>query len=187
MRLFAAVVPPRAARDELATAVDRARALPGAERLRWTEPAGWHLALAFYGEVADETVTRLRQRLAHAARRHPTGRLWLAGVGRFSHRVLWAGVDGDRELLRALAASAAAAARRVGIGLDERRPYRPHLTLARGGGHADLAPFAAELAGFAGTPWTVAEFELVRSHLPTSGVAGARPRYETVDAWPLTG
>jgi 2'-5' RNA ligase len=187
MRLFAAVVPPERARAELAAAVVRLHALPGAERLRWTETDGWHLALAFYGDVAEEVVPGLRDRLARGAARHPRGRLWLAGAGRFSHRVLWAGVQGDRTALRGLAGSAEAAARRCGIPMPERRPYHPHLTLARGRPHIDLAPYAAALADFEGGPWDMAEFSLLRSHLPVEGVAGARPRYETVDVWPLGG
>ncbi|MGP3967662.1 RNA 2',3'-cyclic phosphodiesterase [Streptomyces sp. 6N223] len=188
MRLFAAVVPPEAARAELAAAVARVRALPGADRLRWTEPAEWHLALAFYGSVAEELVPALRERLARGAGRHRPGTLRLAGAGRFAHRVLWAGVEGDREILRALAGSAVAAARRCGVAMPGDRPYRPHLTLARGrpGRHrVDLAPYAAALADYAGSPWPLAAFRLVRSHLPAEGVPGARPRYETLDAWPL--
>jgi RNA 2',3'-cyclic 3'-phosphodiesterase len=190
MRLFAAVVPPQAARAELAAAVAPVRALPGAGRLRWTEPAEWHLALAFYGEVAEELVPALRERLARGAARHRPGTLRLAGAGRFSHRVLWAGVEGDRTELGALAGSAVAAARRSGVDMPEDRPYRPHLTLARGrpGRHrVDLAPFAAALADFAGDPWPLAAISLVRSHLPVGGVPGARPRYETVGSWPLSG
>ncbi|MGP4110745.1 RNA 2',3'-cyclic phosphodiesterase [Streptomyces sp. 4N509B] len=190
LRLFVAVTPPPTALAEVATAVEGVRALPGADRLRWTDPATWHLALAFYGEVAREAVPDLCERLARGTAGHPPGRLWLAGSGRFSQRVLWLGVAGDRPLLDRLAATASAAGRRAGVARSEHRPYHPHLTLARSRGrgrgreHPDLAPFAARLAGFAGSPWALAEVGLVRSHLPT-GEAGAPPRYETVARWTL--
>lgn len=71
MRLFAAVVPPAPALAELAAAATELRALPGADRLRWTDPAGWHVALAFYGEVDEVAVPGLRERLGRAAGRHP--------------------------------------------------------------------------------------------------------------------
>ncbi|MEV4438148.1 RNA 2',3'-cyclic phosphodiesterase, partial [Streptomyces sp. NPDC049577] len=52
-------------------------------------------------------------------------------------------------------------------------------------GRMNLKPYAAQLAGFQGRWWRAEHLELVRSRLPVSGVAGERPRYETVAAWPL--
>ncbi|GAA3049860.1 hypothetical protein GCM10020000_33120 [Streptomyces olivoverticillatus] len=49
----------------------------------------------------------------------------------------------------------------------------------------NLKPYAEELAEFRGRRWQVERLELVRSLLPASGIAGERPRYETVAAWPL--
>jgi 2'-5' RNA ligase len=195
MRLFAAVLPPGPALDALAAAVDRVRAgLPDAGRLRWTDPAGWHVLLAFYGDVPEAAGPALRDRLARAAARHPPHRLCLAGGGRFGDRVLWAGVDGERAALTRLAGAAAAAGRRAGAAgpaADDRRPYRPHLTLARsrdrGRARVRLAPFADALAGFRGEPWTAAELRLLRSRLPAPGRPGEPPRYETLAAWPLGG
>ncbi|MEU5607889.1 RNA 2',3'-cyclic phosphodiesterase [Streptomyces sparsogenes] len=186
MRLFTAVLPPAAAVAELSARVGALRRLPGAEGLRWTERAGWHFTLAFYGEVDEGLLPELHERLARAAQRHPAHEIRLAGGGRFSDKVVWAGVDGDRASLGHLADSAEAGARRAGLRMDQRhRPYHPHLTLARCRGGADLRPYAAGLEDFEGSAWTVAELSLVRSHPPTPGVAGAQPRYEVVAAWPL--
>lgn len=171
---------------EVAGAVARVRTLPEADRLRWTEPAGWHLVLSFYGEVPETAVPGLRTRLARAARRHPPHGLRLVGGGQFGDRTLWVGVAGDRAALRRLAWAAAAAGRRAGAPAgEERRPYHPHLTVARNPAGVPLARYAAGLADFAGSPWPVTELRLLRSHLPTSGVAGEQPRYETLSAWPL--
>jgi 2'-5' RNA ligase len=186
MRLFVAVLPPAPALAELAAAVRALHALPGADRLRWTDPPGWHLALAFYGEVPEEALPALRGRLERGAARHPAPVLRLAGGGRFGDRVLWAGVAGGTDVLRRLAATVSAAARRAGVPMPERRPYHPHLTLARGGRtRVALGPFAAGLGGFAGTEWTASAISLIRSHLPATGEAGGRPRYETLASWPL--
>ncbi|MBW5422348.1 RNA 2',3'-cyclic phosphodiesterase, partial [Streptomyces sp. BG9H] len=96
-------------------------------------------------------------------------------------------VAGEVAALRLLAQRAEAAARKAGLAREEARPYRPHLTLARGSGETELRPYADALASFAGTSWTVDELTLVRSELPRSGVPGERPRYETVGRWPLGG
>lgn len=181
MRLFVAVVPPEGALGELAAVVGRLRG-QGEDGVRWTGEEGWHLTLVFLGEVGEERVPELEERLGRAARRHPAHTVRLAGGGRFGTAVLWAGVQGDVRALGRLAQSAQAAARRTGIEVDE-RPYRAHLTLARtvrGGPRADLRPYVAELEGFEGREWQVAELVLMRSRL-----GGGPARYERVGAWKL--
>ncbi|MFJ9406391.1 RNA 2',3'-cyclic phosphodiesterase [Streptomyces sp. NPDC101393] len=186
MRLFAAVLPPAPAADELADEVVQLKDIPGADRLRWTGREGWHFTLAFYGEVPDAVLPDLHERLARAAHRRSPYELRIVRGGRFADRVVWAGAEGGLADMRKLADSAAAAGRRAGVPMDEHRAYTPHLTLARNRtGDLDIAPFVAALDGFAGTPWTVGELALVRSHPPVVGVAGKQPRYETVAAWPL--
>ncbi|MGW2601198.1 RNA 2',3'-cyclic phosphodiesterase [Streptomyces klenkii] len=187
MRLFAAVVPPEAPVVELAGATAPLHSLPGADRLRWTEPAGWHFTLAFLGEVDPALLPELTERLGRAAHRHPPHELRFAGGGRFGDRILWVGADGERTILRDLARSAAAGARRAGVAVDTTHDFRAHLTLARATGPVHLHPYAESLAGFSGTPWTVQRLELMRSRLPGGGVPGERPRYETVAAWELGG
>ncbi|MEE1755699.1 RNA 2',3'-cyclic phosphodiesterase [Streptomyces sp. SP18CS02] len=185
MRLFAAVLPPPVAVDELAVAVDRLRALPGADELRWTGRPGWHYTLAFMGEVDEGLLPELRGRLARAAHRTPPFPLRIHGGGRFGRRALWAGAAGGLDQLRLLAERADAAARRAGIPMEEHRRYQAHLTLARGRTDTDLRPYVEELEHFEGTRWDVAELALVRSNLPRSGVQGDQPRYETFGSWPL--
>ncbi|MGW5735487.1 MULTISPECIES: RNA 2',3'-cyclic phosphodiesterase [Streptomyces] len=180
MRLFAAVLPPPAAADELAGAVATLKTLPGAGDLRWTRRESWHITLAFLAEVEEDTLPELTERLSRVARRTAPFPLSLHGGGHFGDRALWAGAGGDVAALRLLAGRADAAARRCGITMEEHRRYRPHLTLARGHGEPSLRAYAEGLAEFAGTEWTVGELCLVRSNLPVSGVPGERPRYEVV-------
>ncbi|MGD0685719.1 MAG: RNA 2',3'-cyclic phosphodiesterase [Streptosporangiaceae bacterium] len=184
MRLFVAITPPAAALEELAVAVAPLRA--AWPQLRWTDPAGWHVTLAFLGEVDEAAAARLAPRLDRAARRHPVLSLSLSGAGAFPGparaRVLWARVGGEVSGVAAIASSVAAAARRAGAAApDERRRLRPHVTLARCGAPADVRSLLAALAAYSGTPWDAAEVQLIRSFL------GPRPRYELLAAWPLRG
>lgn len=182
VRLFVALIPPAEARAELAAALNGP---PDVPRLRWTRAEQWHLTLSFLGEVDERRRQQLVPRLQRVARRHPPLALSLAGAGRFGDRVLWTRVRGDREPLRRLVDAVRAAARRCGLP-TEQRPYRPHLTLARGGTPApELTPLVASLRDFAGTGWTATELHLVRSTLGAG--PGGTARHETVASWPLAG
>jgi 2'-5' RNA ligase len=182
VRLFVALWPPPDAVSELLAAVDEVRA--DAPDLRWTRPEQWHLTLAFLGEVPDDRRPELEERLARAASRHPPLTLRFAGGGRFGSRLLFTRLDGDREQLTRLAASVSAAARRSRIAVDD-RPYRPHLTLARGRGNEDLRPLAARLDSFAGVSWTASRLDLVESRLGQG--PGRTARYVSVSSCPLAG
>ena len=89
---------------------------------------------------------------------------------------------GGVDALRRLAGSTGAAARRCGIAVDD-RPYRPHLTLARGREGADLRPAVEALSGFAGSPWTADTLSLVRSRLGAG--PGGTAAHEVVETWSL--
>jgi 2'-5' RNA ligase len=181
VRLFVALTPPETVVAELSRAVADLR--DAAPELRWTRPEQWHLTLAFLGEVAERPRAELERRLERAARRYAPLTLACVGGGRFSGRVLWTRVDGDRDALRRLAAATRAAAQRTGLDVED-RPYRPHLTLARSAGAADLRPLVERLAPFRGTAWLADTLHLMRSEL------GAGPnrtaRYESVTSWPLS-
>jgi RNA 2',3'-cyclic 3'-phosphodiesterase len=200
VRLFAALVPPPAAIQELATAVRPLHSLPEASALRWTSLPTWHLTLAFLGQVEDAALPGLEAGFASAAAGRTVFELRLGGGGRFGDRALWAGVHGDTAALGRLADEAADVARSVGVDVDD-HPFQGHLTLARSGiprtagrnpvhraargagrpAGPDLRPLAAALADFRGEPWEASTLLLMRSHLGTGPA-----RYETLGAWPLT-
>jgi RNA 2',3'-cyclic 3'-phosphodiesterase len=113
----------------------------------------------------------------------PPMTLRLAGGGRFGSlrrpQVAWAGLDGDVRPLVDLAGRLAAAARRLGLPVED-RPFRPHLTLGRWrpGRPADGA-LTDRLAAYRGPDWPVTEVRLLESHL------GPLPTYDTLTTWPL--
>ncbi|CCK29302.1 2'-5' RNA ligase [Streptomyces davaonensis JCM 4913] len=186
MRLFAALLLPEDVSRELAAEVDRLKTLPGADALRWTGRPGWHFTLAFYGEVDDDAVPDLSDRLARVAHRTEAFPLALRGGGQFGHgRALWVGADGAAATMRLLADRAEAAGRKAGVAMGEHRRYKAHLTVARSRHAVDVREYLATLDDFSGRSWTVAELVLMRSSLPRSGVPGEQPRYEAVARWPL--
>lgn len=173
LRLFVAVVPPAEAIDHLDRAAAPVRA--AWPELRWIPTERWHLTLAFYGEVADGDVARIERRGLRARKGAVPLDLRFAGAGRFGDRVLWVGVQGERDGLRALA---------TGLATDG-RPYRPHLTVARARPGADSRPgadprpAATMLAPYDGPGWRATEVVLFRSHL------GPTPRHEPLTRYPL--
>jgi RNA 2',3'-cyclic 3'-phosphodiesterase len=182
MRLFVAVAVPEQVAGELEAAVAPLRS--SWPSLRWTGIDAWHLTLAFLGEVNDAAAAGLPDPLRIAAAEHARLALSLAGSGAFPGadraHVLWTGVHGEGERLVALARSVAKAAAREGTPpAEEGRDFQPHLTLARSRAAVDVRTLIAELAEYAGTPWTAKEIYLIRSR-PDS-----RPRYETLGSWPL--
>jgi 2'-5' RNA ligase len=160
VRLFVAVRPPAAALRSLA------------EALGLDVDDRWHLTLAFLGEQPDpEPFVRP---LTEAALRSTPFPLALAGGQTFGGRVLSAAVAGDVAALDRLARDVQDACRRAGAELDA-RPFRPHLTVARGRG----LQVPAALSSYEGPSWVVEQLELVHSHL------GGRARHEVLARLPL--
>ncbi|GAA4861054.1 RNA 2',3'-cyclic phosphodiesterase [Kitasatospora terrestris] len=191
MRLFVAVNPPVEALQELSDAAAPLHGLSGADRLRWSEPDGWHLTLAFLGEVPAADVEAMADRLERVASEHGAHRLRLAGAGCFGDRVLWVGVDGETWALRRLAEGVREAVEEAGAESD-RHGFHPHLTLARAGSShgtrravrrlaaGELRLMAAALEGWQGREWEAGALHLMRSEF---GYGPAR--YTSLRSWPL--
>jgi 2'-5' RNA ligase len=180
-RCFVAVPIGESLRADLRAAVDAWRDDPALAGMRWTDPEGWHLTLAFLGPIQAESVPELVERLAAVAAAHPPSWSATGGLGAFPTparaRVTWYGVeDGEGRLARLASAVAVALA----LDVDESRPLRPHLTLARARrGPLDLRPWLAFATAPAGILVTD-RIELMRSHTGTGPA-----RYETLAAMNL--
>jgi 2'-5' RNA ligase len=159
-------------------------AYPG---LTWTAPERWHVTLAFLGEVKAGQLHRLRPGLTELAQVTPPFELAVAGAGVFPGerrpRVLWVGLSGEVDVLSELAGGVRRAARRARIELD-RKPFRPHLTVARVRRELpahDVPHLLRKLSAAEGRGWQVDRLVLMQSTL------GPHPRYDELAAWPLTG
>ena len=160
--------------------------LPGA---RLTPPGGWHLTLAFLGQVQPEMADEVVRVGEAAVAGVGPARLRLEGAGTFPEgrraRVLWAGIGDDAEVLVRLAAALSSAAEAAGL-RSEDRPLAPHLTLARFSTPAPVPQEALDLVAAAAAesePWEARELACFRSTL--GGPRGAR--YRVVREFPLTG
>ncbi|MFJ5229192.1 RNA 2',3'-cyclic phosphodiesterase [Kitasatospora sp. NPDC088391] len=180
-RLFVALAPPDAAKDELARALRPAG--DAHPRLRWNRIEDWHITLAFLGELPSTAVPLLRGALSGTAAARPALRLRLHGGGHFDDRLLWSGVGGDLDGLHDLAAEVRRLVRSCGIDFLE-RPLRPHLTLARArrDDHDSVPAAAAVLAGFTGRDWHTARLHLVGSNI---GRGPGPIHYRDLTAWPF--
>jgi RNA 2',3'-cyclic 3'-phosphodiesterase len=130
VRLFVALDIPEAVRAALTELSERLqKTCPDA---RWVRLEGVHVTLKFIGEVPTEDVEDLRQALGELPSFSPI-ELRFRGLGFFPSarrpRVFWAGVETGPQLA-ALVAAMEMKLEPLGIP-PEKRPFHPHLTLAR--------------------------------------------------------
>ncbi len=172
MRLFVALPLPAEVRAALAEATAGLRR--SEDGLRWTRPEGWHLTVAFLGEVDDHRADEVTAVVTEAAVAHAPVELSLGEAGRFGRRVLWAGVDdAPPGAVAALGADVQAALAAAELPVA-RRGVHAHLTLARAGRSAVSDATVAAVTVPDGR-WVADTVSVWRSHL------GRGPaRYEEV-------
>jgi 2'-5' RNA ligase len=168
-------------RAALADALEGWKARSDLSKLRWSDPAGWHLTLAFIGDTEPGAVERLTERLTAAASGHRRFELPTGGLGGFPSdaraRVAWYGVADPDGRLERLAADVGRA-----VDLEPDRPFTAHLTVARATpDRTDLRAWVTEADAPAGV-LPVNRVDLMRSH-PRNGPA----RYELLASAPLGG
>lgn len=131
-RTFVAVELDATVREALEREVARLRR--AARGVRWADPAGLHLTLAFLGELDGERLAAAHAAAEAAARRGQPLHIAVGRLGYFgpqwAPRVVWAGVEGETAKLLALQKALAEELERRGFPREE-RPFAPHLTLAR--------------------------------------------------------
>jgi len=174
-RLFVAIRPPKAVRDQLLSLMG------GMRGARWQDDDQLHLTLRFIGEVDRHVADDIHAALG--AIHHPRFEIALSGLDHFDRRgepvALWAGVA-PHEPLKALHKKVDQACLRAGVEPD-RRAYLPHITLARlGRGGGPVQPLLEGAGGVASPLFTVDEFCLFESELTPDGAI-----YSIVERYPL--
>ncbi len=181
LRLFVALDLPAGAKAALAATMGQLQSVIPAG-VRWVNPAGIHLTLKFLGATDSGLVPPLRAALREAAAAGDmrTFPLHLDGLGVFPNgrepRVIYAGVGGDLDSLAQAQQRVEQAIVRLGFPQDK-RPFRPHLTLGRVRDGVALAArrqigetIARQAAALSPEyAWTAGEIHLIHSHLTPQG------------------
>lgn len=132
MRLFLAIVPPPGV-QRAAFAVIRALREDG-DGVAWVRQENLHFTLRFLGEVGDSALGDVARAARGAAAAHAAFDVALGAAGAFPSprraRVLWLGLTGGAEPMKAVAASLADALERIGFAREE-RAFSSHLTIGR--------------------------------------------------------
>jgi 2'-5' RNA ligase len=195
VRLFVAIELPQVWLDGLQALQERMKDALAADgqtqgvRVRWVKPEGIHLTLKFIGNVAPERLASIETQLVAAVPEPPGIQLRLGRAGSFADRraprVLWAGIE-TPQLPRLLQLAESIETWLAAAGVPrERRPFAPHLTLARlpddvrDEQKRRIAEVTRGVEGESVAPFTVDHVSLMRSHI---GPGGAR--YERVAAYP---
>jgi 2'-5' RNA ligase len=165
----------------------RSRAADLAERLRatqvkasWTKPDNMHLTLKFLGDTDEGRIADIAKHLLDATLEQQPFTIHVAGAGAFPDtrrpRTVWIGVQEGRQEICDLANRVEAALTRLGV-RREKRPFAPHLTIARvrgsGPAQSELGQAVAAQRNFDAGTTMVEEVVLFASHLEPSGA-----RYE---------
>lgn len=164
--------------------------LPSGARIQWVRPDSIHLTLKFLGDTDETRLGDIERALAHAAASRARFSLEVSVLGVFpdlrAPRVLWVGLSGRQDQgqthapdpLARLAGDIDQAMATLGFPL-EKRPFSPHLTLARIKEHAREVGRALAGSGVMEHPQSlgtlsVQAIALIKSELKPSGAVYTR-------------
>lgn len=132
IRTFIAIELEPKIQEELARLQERFKAV--APEVKWVAPRNIHLTLKFLGNVTASQVEEVKKILTEVSAKFKGFELTLRGIGAFPKpeypKVVWAGVDEEKERLVQIAELLEKSLERVGFP-REARAFSPHLTLGR--------------------------------------------------------
>lgn len=185
IRSFFAIEPPPPVRGEIARVSGLFRNT-GAD-VKWVRPESVHLTLKFLGDAAEADIDPLAQAVGEAVSSHKPLELEVKDLGVFpglkKPRVVWIGLGGNIDGLKALQQSVERAAAEFGFEA-EKRPFKAHLTLGRvrsNQGQNKLMT-ALETIKPESRAFTAAEVILFKSDLKPTGAV-----YTVMHRLPLSG
>ena len=197
IRVFIALVLPPQAKDVLAQTIC-ALTQEISTGVRWVDPSGIHLTLKFLGNIQPALTEQVFEAMTRASKNKDSGsddsghfQLSLSQLGVFPNtrrpRVLWAGIQGDLNVLAGLQVRVEEATGRIGFA-PELRPYRPHLTLGRvregvtPPARLQIGQVVSDAKLERSPPWLVDSLHLIRSDRRPEGAT-----YTSLGSVPLSG
>jgi RNA 2',3'-cyclic 3'-phosphodiesterase len=146
--------------------------------VRWVRPEGIHLTLKFLGQVPCTDLPRIMEAITKGTAGSAPFTMTVQGFGVFPNfrrpRVLWVGLTGQIDALKALQESIDREFEKIGFE-KENRPFSPHVTIGRVQENARpsaILSMGEELKdvrpGNLGT-WTVGGLRLMRSQIQRGG------------------
>jgi 2'-5' RNA ligase len=176
LRVFCAVALPPDVRAGAAAHIEKLRGVMPDVRASWDRAEKLHITIKFLGGIEAARVSTLSLAASRAAACVQSFTLSIEGTGAFPSqgpaRVLWLGVTDASGGLARLQTSLEDTAAEAGFP-REKRPFHPHLTIARlrqPQGAGRLAALHHE-RGFASAPFQVTELIIIRSE---PGPGGSR-------------
>lgn len=158
--------------------------------VRWVVPDNIHLTLKFIGDIDSNLVSVVADRMDAVAGTIPRFLLKADGVGVFPNRrqarVLWMGLSGELDGLRAIQAALESSLESVGFSKKARR-FHPHLTLGRSRRRLDAKALDAllePLKEIASDSFRVDRLRLFRSQLTSVGAKYSRLHTSHLANWP---
>jgi 2'-5' RNA ligase len=157
--------------------------------VRWVRPEGIHLTVVFMGNVQEQDLSPMGERVGETCSRFGPFTMALKGMGCFPNnrnpRVLWIGMEGTLDRMSRFRNELQEGLLPFGI-KEEKREFRPHLTLGRFKKplkrSADLERLLFEHKGLTSHACSLNELVFFQSDLKPGGAV-----YTKLQSWPLTG
>ena len=156
---------------------------------KWVEPGNIHLTVVFMGDIEPDKIPTIREEVGKVCLTYGAFDISLKGLGCFPHirkpRVIWVGLDGNLERMSLFRDTLQE--RLVPFGIkEEKRSFKPHLTLGRFRKPRRMDSEEIELFSRYGDVTSpvcsLKELVLFRSELKPGGA-----RYTQLGVWPLSG
>jgi 2'-5' RNA ligase len=156
---------------------------------RWVKVDNIHLTVVFMGSIETGDIPTIARGVQEVCQTYGPFDMSLRGIGCFpnrrSPRVLWLGLDGDLESMSDF--RDALQEHLTGFGIkEEKRKFKPHLTLARFRKPKKMGleedQLLSEYEDISSPVCALKELILFKSDLKPTGAV-----YTKVEAWPLTG
>ena len=173
IRTFIAIEIPERVKDRIGRLQQRLRSIDC--QASWVKPSNIHLTLKFLGDVPRERIAHVVSSVERACTTTPPFEVEATGVGCFpsprNPRVLWVGLStGEAAGLVKLHSAIEAELGGRGFARDK-KPFNPHLTIARLRSPKNARQLAEQLLteGFEAERFTAREVIVMRSELNPSG------------------